>query len=449
MEWLTPPAALPAPSLQRAYLSLSVNGMDQGQILALVGDGEVWVAVDDLVRAGLRELDVPTQTIDGRSYVSSRHLTPGIEFTFDDRNLAVQLTAPTRYFGTTTVKLGGSTPRGMVYGKNTSAFFNYALDWQNLKQFSEFSELGLSSRGNLYYTGFSVAPGGKFIRGLSNATFDNPARMTRWVLGDTFASGGTLGGGTFLGGITFSRDFSLNPYFVRYPGVQLSGQTLTPSSADIYVNGHLVGTRALPPGKFDITGLPLVAGGGTTQVIVRDAFGHTQTLSSSYYFATSVLQRGLSEYSYSLGAQRNDVGTASSNYGPLVFVGFDRVGVTDWFTAGMRVDGGPGLVSGGPTAAFRLGRGQLGINASASHAAGIGGAAAEADYTYQNRSLSYGGSLALTSPHYATLSLASAADRETSLASAFAGFELGPRASLTVNYATSRWRDSGSRQDLS
>jgi outer membrane usher protein len=443
------PAAAIAASRQRAFLTFSVNGMDEGEVLAIIDHDDILIPLIELEHAGIQGIKGSTQTIDSQAYVSLRSLAPGISYAFDEQNLSLKVVAQTQYFGSTVVDMGGYAPPHIVYGTTASAFFNYALDWENFNQLSEFSEVGVSSHDNLYYTGFSIEPDGKFVRGLTNATFDNPALLKRWVVGDTFADNGVLGGATFLGGISVSRNFSLNPYYVRYPGVGLAGQVLTPSTADVYVNGHLVGTRSLAPGKFDITDIPVVAGGGTTQVVIRDAFGRTQTLSSSYYYATTVLQRGLSEYSYNLGSQRSNVGSASADYGPIVFAGFDRVGITDWFTAGARVDGGPGLISGGPTLAVRLGSGQLGLNGALSHDAGVGGGAAEADYTYQNRYLSFGGSLATMSSHYANLTLTTAVDRATSLATAFAGFEIGPRASITFNYTTGQWRDSGPRQNAS
>ena len=444
--------SLPAGSAQtdqRAYLSLYVNNMPQGEVLAIIHDGHVWLALADLQRAGLHGIVAPTLTFNGQPYVSLQSLEPGIASVFDERALSVTLTAQTGFLGSTTVDMGGYAPPGLLRGKSTSAFVNYALDWQNFNSLSEFSEVGVSSHGNLYYSSLSFQPGGKFVRGLTNATFDNPSKMTRWVIGDAFAQSGLLGGSTFLGGISVSRNFSLNPYYVRYPGVGLTGQVLTPSTAEIYVNGHLVGTRNLAPGSFAITNVPVVAGGGTTQVLVRDAYGRTQTFTSSYYFSTNTLQRGLSEFSYNLGAQRLNVTSASGDYGKLVFAGFDRVGITDWFTGGGRLDAGAGLVSVGPTAALRLGHGQLGLNASYSDASGMSGGAAEADYTYQNSALSYGGTLATMSARYANLSLAPSADRPTSLAAVFAGFAIGPRASVTLTYSASDWRTSGPRQEAS
>ncbi len=428
---------------QRAYLSFNVNGVDEGEVLAIVRPGDVLVPLAALKRAGIINLNAEPVTIDGVPYVSLRHLAPAVSYTFNERSLALNVMAQPSYLGSAVIDLQGSRAPALVYSKNASAFFNYAVNWENFNQLSEFSEVGVSSNGNLYYSGFSFAPGGKLIRGLTNATFDNPSSMKRWVVGDTFASGGLFGGNAFIGGISVSRDFGLNPYFIQYPGIGISGQALTPSTAQVYVNGHLVSTQPVAPGKFDITNIPVVAGGGNAQVVVTDAFGRTQTLSSTYYYSTTVLARGLSEYSYNLGAKRENVDISSGDYGPVVFIGQDRVGITDWFTGGAMLNGGAGVISGGPTASFRLGRGQLGLNASLSHAAGVGGSAAEADYSYQNKFISYGGTLAAVSSNFANASLAPTDNRTTRLASVFTGFQIGPRANLTMSYTASRLRDTG------
>ena len=103
------------------------------------------------------------------------------------------------------------------------------------------------------------------------------------------------------------------------------------------------------------------------------------------------------------------------------------------------------MLSGGPISSFRLGHGQAGLTAALSSSEGFGGGAAQLDYTYQNPFISYGGSLAWASPHYATTSLAATADRTTQLATVFTGLALGSHANLTVSYTASRLRDSGTR----
>lgn len=417
-------------------------------MLAILRHGDVLIPASELKRAGMSALNYQVVLVDGQEYVALSQLAPSITYTFDERNLALRVVAQSQHFDGTFVDMQSNRPPGVSSSKNTSAFFNYAFDLQDFKHLSEFSELGVSSRGNLYYTGFAFQPNGRLVRGLSNITFDNPARLKRWIVGDTFASGGELGGSSFLGGVTVARNFDLNPYFIRYPGVGVSGAVMTPSIAEIYVNGYLVGTQQLQPGKFDINNIPLIAGAGNTQVVVRDAFGRTQTLSRSYYYSTAVLQRGLSDYSYSAGARRSNIGSLSGDYGKVVFIGRDRVGLTDWFTAGGRLEAGTNFVSAGPSATIRLGSGQLSLDAALSRASGLSGGAAAANYSFLNRRLSYGASLATVGSHYATASLLPTEDRATSAGAVFAGFSIGPRSSLSVNFAASNSRDSGPSQDI-
>lgn len=439
------PSFEPQPAAQdgRAILSFTVNGVDDGQVVVELRHDDVLVPLADLERASLH-VSPAVIMIDGRAYVSLDSLLPGITYAFSQRDLSLTITAQSQDLGPTVVDLSrGNRPLDILYAQNSSFFFNYALDWTNFSQLADFSELGISSHGNLYYTGFNVGPTGKFLRGLTNATFDNPSLMKRLVVGDAYAESGELGGSTYFAGLSVSRNFNLNPYFVQYPGVGISGQTLSPSTAYIYVNGNLVGTQQLPPGTFQINNIPVVAGSGNTQVVVRDAFGRTQTLSSSYNFSTTVLQRGLSQYSYDAGAQRSDVSSSNGHYGPLIFVGSDRVGITDWLTAGARLEKSPGLISGGPTASVRLGSGQLGFSAAFSRAGGLGGDAGQLDYSYQGRQVSFGGSLSGESAHYANVSLTTQQDRAMQFADAYAGAEVGHHASLTLNYSASRSRDSG------
>ena len=49
----------------------------------------------------------------------------------------------------------------------------------------------------------------------------------RWLVGDRFDSTGPLGGSALVGGLSVSREFTLDPYFVRFPTVGLSGAVLT------------------------------------------------------------------------------------------------------------------------------------------------------------------------------------------------------------------------------
>ena len=76
---------------------------------------------------------------------------------------------------------------------------------------------------------------------------------------------------------------------------------------------------------------------GEVRYVVRDAFGREQSTSSPYFMSASLLGKGISDYTYSVGAQRNAFGTKSFDYGKLSFLGTHRYGVTNHLTAGGRL----------------------------------------------------------------------------------------------------------------
>ena len=271
----------------------------------------------------------------------------------DEQTVTLHLTVSPALLPPTVLNLRTDRPPGITYSQDTSAFLNYALNWSDFKRVDAFGEAGLSLAGTLLASSFSRTAEGAFIRGLTSLTLDERARLRRWVLGDHFASTGMLGGGAFLGGLSVSREFTLDPYLFRYPALGLSGALLTPSTVDLYVNGVLVRQEQLPPGPFALQNLPVVSGSGSTRLVIRDAFGREQEITTPYYFSTGLLAPGLSEYSYNLGFQRQHTGSTSGDYGPLTFLGRHRLGLNETLTAGVRFEGSTKLLSGGPSVTIR------------------------------------------------------------------------------------------------
>ena len=204
--------------------------------------------------------------------------------------------------------------------------------------FSGAGELGASLGGNLAFSGFAVLPDHRFVRGLSYVVVDDPAAMRRIQLGDTIALSSVLGGTAQLSGISITREFSLDPYFVRQPLPKMSGAILSPSTLDVYVNGALLRHEQLAPGPFEVRNLPVGSGVGEISYVVRDAFGRTQEFASPYYAAAGVLADGISEYGYHLGFRRLGFGEESLHYGPPQLLARHRVGVGGWMTAGYRFE---------------------------------------------------------------------------------------------------------------
>ncbi len=438
-----------AAEVQRAFLQLVVNQVVVGEIVVLLRQDDVLVRVDDLERARLRRFLGLRETVSGEVYVSLVSLGPDVVFELDEQALALRLTVQPALLGSTVLDLRSGPPPGLVHRQDPSAFLNYAASWLDFRRYSVFGEAGVSIDGNLLFSSASRTPDGTFVRGLTNLTGDDRIRLMRWVAGDQFASSGSLGASLFLGGIGVAREYGLDPYLVRYPTPALSGGVLSPSTADIYVDGILARRQPLPPGPFELQNLPVIAGSGVNRVVIRDAFGREQEIVSPFYFTTALLARGLDEYSYNLGFTRRNIATSSGDYGSLAFLGRHRLGLTDAVTAGLRLELGSSVASGGPTVAARLPFGEVELSAAASRDGDLDGEAVSLAYSFSGRPLSFGASVRALSAHYATLGLMAEDDRARWDADAFVGVQAGLRVSFTLRYARSEFRDKGSRDRAS
>jgi outer membrane usher protein len=436
-------------SEQSGVFALRINEQAAGDVIASLRGSDVLVPVADLEAAGLRGFTGMRERIGGRVYVSLLSLTPEVGFAVDEDEVALNLTVFAGRFGSTRVDLGSGRPAGMVLSRDSSAFLNYSLSSTDFRGISGFGEAGWTVGGSLLYSSVSRSVDGAFVRGLTNFTVDDPSRMRRWTLGDGFAETGALGGGAFVGGLSLSRNFDLDPYFVRFPRFGLSGAVTTPSTVDVYVNGILVRREALPPGQFDLENVPVSAGSGSTQLVVRDAFGNERQIASPYYFSTGVLATGLSDYSYNLGFVRENLATESSRYRQLAFLGRHRIGVTNGLTLGARLEASRDLVSGGPTLTARLPFGEIDLALAGSRDNAVSGAAGSFGFTYIGRPVSFGAAVRAVTDHYSHTSLPAARDRSVMELQGFLGTQVSRRVSLSAQYRSSNLRDGGGRREAS
>ena len=77
---------------------------------------------------------------------------------------------------------------------------------------------------------------------------------------------------------------------------------LTPSTADIFINGQLVRTVDVAPGTVDFSNLPGTGALTDASVVLHDAFGRTQAVSTRYYGASSVMNQGATDYAFTAGS---------------------------------------------------------------------------------------------------------------------------------------------------
>ncbi len=471
-----PAAPVPAANHdQRAVLVLNLNGVPKGEVFTVIRGPDVLVEVEALEKAGLKEFTGSRETIRGRVFVSLASLAPQLTYQIDLKKLELEISAQPAHLPSNVVSLSTrQRPSGLVVAENASFFANYQVsipNWQ-WQQPSISGETGLSLFGNTLLDNImSRSSTGQVIREATNVTIDSRSRMTELGLGDgVVVPLDPLGGAGSFGGISLSRDFALDPYFISFPQPALSGVAMLPSTADIYINGIKVRSEQIPPGAFSLQGLPLTAGAGSTQVVIRDAFGRQQQLAAPYYLATQLLERGLSQYSLYLGPLREELGTSSWQYGKFIFQGNYRYGVNDWFTPGVRLEGAGDVLSGGPSAAVGTLLGTFSLAAGLSEGTlkttstkevsikefvvktvseNTTGYAASVSYSYLAKTFGLGGFFQVLSGHYSNIGLSPATGRALYQAAISGSVPLGPALSVTPELGYEQPRDGGSSNTAS
>ena len=432
---------------QRAYFTLSINGVEHEDALVLLRTDDVLVSVAALESAGLRGFAGRRERGADAEFVSLSSLAPSLTFRIDDDAFTLILVADPALLGVVVRDLATGAPPDIVYGRAPSAFLNYSLTAGTGAGPELFTEAGTSVGGALFYTTMT-RNAQHAVRGLSNLTIDNRSRLQRWVVGDAFVSGGPLGGDALLAGLTVSREFSIAPYFVRHPTISLGTPVSTPSVLEVHVNGRLIREDQVQPGHLDVRHLPVTAGQNETRLVLRDAFGGTREITSGFYLTSAALARGVHEYQYSLGWQRQGLTTDSWKYLAPLALARHRLGVTDAVTVGFRVEARHGLVSGGPSLNVRLPAGEVEVAAGTSRRSGVRGSAGQASYAYQGRRVSLGGLATYMADDYANASLRIGQPRAAQALSGFGSAQLG-RSSLTMQHGIGRGADGTREQRTS
>ena len=298
--WLLTLFLPPLPSWAEEMVTLLViNGQKKGEIFVhRTEDGDFLLLPADLDAAGLRELHAPPLLFDGQPYISLRSMT-GVTFAFDERTLTLSLDASPALLPKTLIDFGGKQQKQVYYPEESSLFLNYALDYRSGEAAASSSvnltnELGVR-RGEYLFLTDTLATNDPsregFTRLHTSVTRDDRKLMRRIVFGDLFASSGTLGSGTNLGGVSFSKVYGIDPFFVTYPTLELSGQASLPSEVDIYLNGSKIRTERVSPGEFQISNFSTYGGAGVIDLVVRDSLGREQRFSNPFYATDNLLLR--------------------------------------------------------------------------------------------------------------------------------------------------------------
>jgi outer membrane usher protein len=431
---------------EAAFFELFVNSVDQGNVFVVLREGDVYVERKDLASAGLSHFTGEEEKIQGKDMMSLASIQPRVKFDVDEDNIVLKLDVPIEMLPSHAYDLT-VMPEDISYHNRASAFFNYSptltVTTSQSPAASSFFEGGINENNRLWYSGINATTQGGFSRNLTNLTVDDRLGMVHFIIGDANVSTGPIGAASLIGGLTFARDFSLNPYFVRFPSMRFASATDVPATVDVYVNGIRVKSLPVDPGTFTLDNIRAVTGGGTVQYVLRDALGGVQSMLTPYYVGVNVLKKGLEDFAISGGFPRVNVGIPQGipkydvlgEYQMPAFLGYYRRGISDSLTLGARAEGQWGTVlSGGPDIAGTtdIGLFELELAGSAAEAPNWQtGAAAIFTYQYLSRRFGLTGSFRALTSRYAYVQLSPVQDRALYEASASISVPVGTAAALT------------------
>lgn len=379
------------------YVKVFLNGEEKGEFLVrLLDDGDFLMRTADLSAMGLSVPPGRTTEVDGEPHRSLRSLEK-MSFTFREKTLSIELTAHPSVLPMRVVDFRPPRQPRVLYPKDPSGFFNYGVTWTGGNP---------GDAGSLDVTGQAGARRGDFlflsdaafektrvdqrlVRLSTNVTRDRRETMQRLAFGDLTASSGSLGTGVNLGGAGFSKVYRIDPYLLRYPLASVGGMVSLPSEAEVFLGGTRIRTEKLSPGQFELKNISSLGGRSDVTVVIKDSFGREQRINFPFYFAETLLEKDLHEYSYNIGFLRRKFGEESDRYGPIAFSAFHNYGVSDRVTLGGRGEGTVDGANVGPQASFRIGDAGIVALSLAGSARRDGrlGAAGEATHSFQGRAV--------------------------------------------------------------
>lgn len=387
-------ATITAGELETVILTITLNHVAKGEFfLQRTPQDDYLIKLEDVPLLGLRgDIGKPIE-VAGEHYIALRSL-PEVRIEYDAESLVLNISVPPALLPTQYINLLPPRQANVITPTARSAFMNYsanyaAADGFSFQGLSVNHELGMRSDDLLFLSGFSYTrtrETSQWLRLMSNATYDRRSELQRIVFGDFFTSSGDLGSTLNLGGINFSKQYRIDPYFVKNRLEHFSGSVDSPSEIEVYLDGTKIRSERLAPGAFELRNLSQYGGARNVEIVVKDSFGREQRVAYPAYFTDLVLQRGLHEYNYGLGFIREDFGQRSNDYGPLAASFFHRYGLRDDITLGIHGEASQGRYALGPQTTVALGGlGTLNLDGALSHDGAHSGWAHLLAYDYQSR----------------------------------------------------------------
>jgi outer membrane usher protein FimD/PapC len=398
-------------------LNIVVNHQAKGDFfVTMTPERDFLIRVSDLVQMGFKKDLGPVVDINGEPHIAVRSIQ-GVRVEFNERSLTLTITAMPFVLEKTTLDFDSSRRLSIAPTEDLTGFLNYRLNVLNERtnvlssnRMDLTTQVGLQ-RKNLLFLSDSVYTKSDHVNGLvrlmTNVTADLADTKQRVIIGDFFAPTGDFGGNINLGGISLQKSYVTDPYFIRYPTVNLAGSVSLPSDIDVYLGGVPIRRERISPGDFELRNISWREGAGLLEIVLRDPFGREERLVYPFYMTGVLLKRGLHDYSYNIGAPREQFGVRGFEYGGPVLSGLHRYGVRDDLTAQFGLEASNRLYNLGPAASFRIRTAGVSTLAFSGSKNDVGqmGWAGSATYSYQEKRFFSQVAARYLSPHYTSLLL--------------------------------------------
>lgn len=368
-----PPSGQEAVSDAQLYLELVVNQMSSGSVVPVQQrSGHLYVAASDLRAAGI-EFPVPVPEQVALDSIA------GLHSDYDSQAQRLLLQVPLNWLPNQRIGSRSLYPPSEARS-SFGALLNYDLylndtddsgtslsAWNEFRVFDGWGTFSTTGQWREQISGQSFDSSQRgFLRYDTTFRYTDEERLLTFEGGDVVSGSLPWSSSVRMGGVQLSRDFSVRPDLVTYPLPAFAGEAAVPSSLDLFINGYKSTSAQLQPGPYTLTNVPYINGAGEAVVVTTDALGRQVSTTLPFYVTSTLLQKGLMDFSVAAGKLRRNYGISDFSYGSTLTTGSLRYGVSDNFTLESHAEAGESLTLGGIGGNLLVGN--LGvINAAVSH----------------------------------------------------------------------------------
>ncbi|MDN3221592.1 fimbria/pilus outer membrane usher protein [Pseudomonas nunensis] len=357
-----PPSGMEAVADAQLFLELVVNQMNTGRVVAVEQrGGRFFLPATALRDSGMKLPDNISAEVDLDSL-------PGLHSEYDSAGQRLLLNVPPDwlpeqfvgnrevYPRTPALSSFGALLNYDLYLNDTDDAGTYLAAWNEVRLFDSWGTLSNTGQYRRTLSGDAVSTlNNGYLRYDTTWRYSDDERLLTYEAGDLVSGALPWSSSVRLGGVQLSRDFGVRPDLVTYPLPQFAGEAAVPSSVDLFINGYKSSSADLQPGPYTLTNIPFINGAGEAVVVTTDALGRQVSTTVPFYVTSSLLQKGLSDFSVAAGTLRRDYGLKDFGYGPGVTSGSLRYGVSDNFTLESHAEASDTLTLGGLGGNLRLG----------------------------------------------------------------------------------------------